>query len=233
MSTYVAVLAGGSGTRFWPASTRAVPKQMLPLIGTEPLLRTTVGRLDGVAPPERTLVITAERFADQVRELLPELPPDNVVTEPFARNTAAACALACHVAIRRDPDATVVTLPADHVIRPVGAWRDAVNAAAEHAADTGRLVTMGLEPTRAATGYGWIELGEEVARRGGHAVHAVTRFVEKPDLATTEAMLAGGGPCFFHFAWAQRNSTACPAPHAFALTMAVSVSAAAEGPADG
>lgn len=192
MNLHAAVLAGGSGTRFWPASTRDVPKQMLPLTGGAPLLRETVGRLAGLVPPERTLVVTGERYARQVHELLPELPRANVLAEPRPRNTAAACALAAHRALRDDPDAVLVTLPSDHVIAPDAELRRLLRAACARADAARSLVTLGLTPRHAATGYGWIETGEERGRVDDCAVHAVTRFTEKPDRDTAERFLAGG-----------------------------------------
>ncbi len=192
MNTHIAILAGGSGTRFWPASTSKLPKQMLPLTGGAPLLRETLDRLSGLAPPERTLVVTGARYADQVRDMLPELPAANVLGEPIARNTAAACALAAHHVAQNDPDGVLVTLPADHAISPAEELRACLAAASLRAAESGNLLTLGLRPTHAATGYGWIETGPRTAESLGHAVHAVTRFTEKPDRDRAEAFLSGG-----------------------------------------
>src|SRR5262245_11396605 len=118
MELFVVLLAGGSGTRFWPASTRDVPKQFLPLAGGAPLLRTTYERVAALAPAERFAVVGAARFADAIRGLLPELPAANVIGEPSARNTAAACAVAARWARGHSRDAVVLTLPADHVVSP-------------------------------------------------------------------------------------------------------------------
>jgi mannose-1-phosphate guanylyltransferase len=192
VTLFVAILAGGSGTRFWPASTRNVPKQLLPLAGGLPLVRETWERVRGLVPPERATLVTSARFADAIRALVPELPAANVLGEPVARNTAAACAVATRWAQARAPDAVVVTLPADHVISPASELREKLAAAAAHAASSGALVTLGLRPTFAATGFGWIHLAEEISRRDGHAIHRVASFVEKPDRARAEAWLAGG-----------------------------------------
>ncbi len=193
MNLFIALLAGGSGTRFWPASTRDLPKQMLPLAGGAPLLRETYDRVLALAPPERFLVVTSERFADAARALLPEIPATNVIGEPAARNTAAACAVAARWAASKAPDAVLLTLPADHVISPAEDLRGALVAAAAHATSSGALVTLGLRPTYAATGYGWIRLGEALAQEGGRAVHRVAQFVEKPDRTRAERYLADGG----------------------------------------
>jgi mannose-1-phosphate guanylyltransferase len=193
MALHAAILAGGSGTRFWPASTRAVPKQMLALTGGEPLLRETVARLGGLVPPERTLIVTSASQVEAARAMLPELPPQNVLGEPQARNTAAACALAAWACRLQDDDPTLITLPSDHVIAPAEDLRDSLAAAAARVEETDGLLTLGLIPTRPATGYGWIELGDEAATVDGHRVHGVRRFVEKPDRAKAEALLAAGG----------------------------------------
>jgi len=192
VNIYAAILAGGSGTRFWPASTRDVPKQMLPLSGGMPLLRESVARLDGLLPPEQVLVVTGERYAEQVMELIPEIPAGNVLAEPRARNTAAACALAAHHVLREDPDGTVLMLTSDHVISPASELQATLAAAAQRAHDARSLVTLGLRPRHAATGYGWIDMGERVADVDRHEVHTVARFTEKPDLPTAETFLASG-----------------------------------------
>jgi mannose-1-phosphate guanylyltransferase len=193
VNLFVAILAGGSGTRFWPASTRSVPKQLLPLSGGKALLRETFDRAAPLAPPERIAVVTSARFVDGVRRLLPELPAANAIGEPAARNTLAACAVAAQWAKAQDPDAVLVTLPADHAVSPADAMREVLRSAAAHAAASRSLVTLGLRPTFPATGFGWIRLGDEVARQGGHAVHRVASFVEKPDRARAELYLAQGG----------------------------------------
>ena len=193
VNTYAAVLAGGAGTRFWPAGTRQIPKQMLPLTGGRPLLRETVDRLAGLVPPERVLVVCAERYAGDVAALLPELPAANVLAEPVARNTAAACAFAARFVSSRDPSGVLVTLPADHVISPDELLRSSLDAAATRAAGARTLLTLGLRPRFAATGYGWIELGPRVAGAGGHDVHRVASFVEKPPQERADELLEGGG----------------------------------------
>ncbi len=165
---------------------------MLPLAGGAPLLRESVERLTGLVPTERTLIVTGARYAAQVAELLPELPAANILAEPRARNTAAACALAAHRVLRDDPDGVVLMLPSDHVISPASELCAALSAAARRAADARTLVTLGLRPRHAATGYGWIDMGEPTADVDGHEVRAVARFTEKPDLPTAESFLAGG-----------------------------------------
>lgn len=182
------VMAGGSGTRFWPLSRAARPKQLLPLAGGDlSLLRQTVERVLPLVPIERILVVTADRLAKATRAELPGLPRENLLAEPAPRNTAPCVGWGALVARRRDPEAVLSVLAADHHVADETAWRAAVERALEAAAD-GSLVTMGIAPTRPETGYGWLEVGEETAP----GVRDVRRFVEKPDRARAEAFLAGG-----------------------------------------
>lgn len=192
MTLHIVILAGGSGTRFWPASTREVPKQFLPLADGVPLLRATYERVAPLAPPERIAVVTAASTVRRVRKLLPNLPSKNVIGEPASRNTAAACAVAARRALARDPDAVLVTLPADHLVSPAEGLRAKLAAAGAHADGARSLVTLGLQPRNAATGLGWIRLDREIGRIDGHVVHRVAQFVEKPDRERAEAFLATG-----------------------------------------
>lgn len=195
MSGLVAILmAGGSGTRFWPASRAARPKQFLPIGGGEPLLQRTSSRLDGVVPPERRLVITSARTVDAVRELLPELPAENVVGEPEGRDTAPCVGLACELAARIDEDCVALAMPSDHVIGPVASFVERLRAAeAALTAHPESILVFGIEPDRPATGYGYLRQGARVGAYGGHDVFALDAFVEKPALEKAEAMLAAGG----------------------------------------
>jgi len=188
------VMAGGSGTRFWPASRARLPKQLLPLAGKRTLLEDTVVRLDGLAPPERTLVVTAERLEEAVRGQLPSIPSDGIVGEPCKRDTAPCVALAALLVSRHDPDATMAVMPSDHVIRPEQAFRDAILQAAAIVEHTpGRLVTFGIPPTYPAESFGYIERGEPLADPHGNArAFSVCRFREKPPASVAEEYLAAG-----------------------------------------
>ena len=195
-SLYAVIMAGGSGTRFWPASTKARPKQFLPISGGLPMIVETFRRLEGLVPAERVLVVTAGSQAELVREALPELPAENVLCEPMARNTAPCVAWAAHEIARRDPDAVQVVLPADHVIRPAEEFRATLVAAAEAAADPetgGGLFTFGIQPDHPATGYGYIKAADQLGESQGQAVFSVERFVEKPELSVAEGYLREGG----------------------------------------
>lgn len=190
---YGVVLAGGRGERFWPWSTARRPKQLLALVGRKPLVAQAVQRLQSLVPHERTLVITHERHVKACQAWLPRLPARNVIGEPVARDTAAAITLAAAWIHRADPEAIMIILPADHVVRGLRAFRAIVRQAVALAAREDVLVTLGIPPTRAATGYGYIEVGRKVAGRGGRiGFHKVRRFVEKPGLREAQRYVRSG-----------------------------------------
>ena len=189
---YAVIMAGGAGTRFWPASRADRPKQYLPISGSLPMIAETFARLEGLVPPERVLVVTAGNQAELVRECLPALPEENLLIEPMARNTAPCVALAAFEIARREPDSVQVVLAADHVIEPAARFRETVQAAAEAAADGEHLITLGVSPDHPATGYGYLRAGEEVGKSRGIPVLEVARFVEKPDRASAESFVKSG-----------------------------------------
>jgi len=182
-------MAGGSGTRFWPASRKQRPKQLLALLEDRSLLRATSERIAPICPPDRQLVITNQRLVDAIRTELPELPDSHIIGEPAARNTAPCMALAAIAAMQIDPNAIVALLPADHHLASPERFRAALSLAAEHA-DQGWIVTLGVVPTHPETGFGYIELADPVP--GETEVFGVVGFVEKPDLDTAAAYLLGG-----------------------------------------
>lgn len=193
---WTVILAGGVGSRFWPVSTPRRPKQLLPLASEQPLIRETVDRITPLVPQERLRILTGGQLAEALLSALPELGPGNLLLEPRAAGTAPVLAWAAAELERRDPDAVMVSLHADHVIHPPEAFRALVARAAELAAGHRRLFTIGAPPTRPETGYGYIRLGapldpleaDEHPERG----HAVAEFVEKPDRATAAEYLASG-----------------------------------------
>lgn len=189
---WAVVPAGGSGTRLWPLSRRSSPKFLHDLTGTgHSLLQDTAARLTPLCG-DRLLVVTGIRHADAVRAQLPDLAEENVLQEPSPRDSTPAIALAAAVLERRDPGAVLGSFAADHVIGSQGRFRECVREAVA-VARTGALVTLGIRPTYPATGFGYIEVGGPWRVPGAPSAHRVDTFVEKPDRATAETYLAGGG----------------------------------------
>jgi mannose-1-phosphate guanylyltransferase len=188
------VMAGGSGTRFWPASRAALPKQLLPLAGERTLLEDTVTRLEGLVPPERLLVVTSARLLDAARRQLPQVPDAGLVGEPCKRDTAPCIGLAALLVARHDPDATMAVMPSDHVITPAAKFQDAIRQAAALVDEApGRLVTFGIRPTYPAESFGYIQQGAALAVAPGAApAHVVARFREKPPAQVAAEYLAAG-----------------------------------------
>ena len=192
---YALILAGGSGERFWPLSRRSRPKQLLRLISKQTLLEETVARLDGLVPRDRILILTNVEQEAAVRELLGDFPKENIVAEPAKRDTAAAVALGAGWVAARDHSATMLVLPADHVIADGAAFRETLSTAAKAAEETGSLVAIGIKPTWACPGFGYIEQGDPVLLRGNAgkiAIHHVLRFREKPNVDLAESFLRKG-----------------------------------------
>ncbi len=185
---HAVLLAGGSGTRFWPWSRARRPKQFLPLAGREPLLAATWRRARRLAPPERMWVVAPAALARGVRAMLPDLLRDRLVVEPSPRDTAPAIALACAAVAAEDPEAVVGIFPTDHVIRDVPAFVRSVRVAAR-AAEGGARVCLGIRPDRPATGFGYLRCARRVS--GVEAVD-VERFVEKPDAARARRFVRSG-----------------------------------------
>jgi mannose-1-phosphate guanylyltransferase len=192
MQIHAVIMAGGFGTRFWPASRKALPKQFLPIGSKRALIAETARRLDGLVALENVLVVTGREHVALVRRFLPKLPPENVLAEPVGRNTAPCVAWASVELARRGGDTVQIVLPSDHVIEPPREFRKVLRAACDEAIETRALCTLGVQPTHAATGYGYIEGAEKLAERDGTDVLRVARFVEKPDRARAEQFLASG-----------------------------------------
>lgn len=189
---YALILSGGAGTRLWPLSRRAKPKQFLPLVGERTLLQDTVDRVAEIIPLERIFAVAPPEHRELIHEQLPELRVDHVVVEPYPRGNAAAIGLAMAALHAFDPEAVVAILPSDHVIERKGKFRE-VLIAATAAAEAGSLVTLGIEPESPDTGFGYIEAGDKLELKAPLPVHAVTRFIEKPKRDAAEEMIAAGG----------------------------------------
>ena len=194
---YVVIIAGGKGERFWPQSRAARPKHLLPVVGDTPLLVQTLARVKGVVPAKNTFVITSAVQAREVARVCRGLiPAANIVAEPAGRDTAAAVGLAAALVGARDPEGVFAILPADHVIHDTKAYQADLRAAIAAAGSAEVMVTIGIPPTEPATGFGYVQRGEEWGRVGegkaARTVFAVKRFVEKPKLEVAEAYLKSG-----------------------------------------
>ncbi len=188
---YAVIMAGGGGTRLWPLSRAAQPKQMLKLIGERSLFQIAVERLAGEFPAERILVVTIADQVNDLREQAPQIPLENFIIEPMPRGTASVIGLAGIVLQERHPEAVMAVLTADHFIGNVEKFLRLLRAAYLVARD-GYLVTLGIEPTTPATGYGYIQQGELIGKYDHLNVYKALRFREKPSRALAEEMLAGG-----------------------------------------
>jgi mannose-1-phosphate guanylyltransferase len=188
------IMAGGGGTRFWPRSRRARPKQFLALAGTRTLLQQALDRIETLVTPERSWVITAATHVGETARQLPALPAGHIIGEPCGRDTAPCIALGAQLIALADPEAVMLVMPADHVIEPVPLFRQALHVGEQMALEhPGALVTFGIPPTFPATGYGYIERGPELVRRQGLGVYRVQRFIEKPSADRAEQLVAAGG----------------------------------------
>jgi mannose-1-phosphate guanylyltransferase len=194
------ILAGGSGTRFWPRSRKARAKQVLALDGERTMIQQTVDRLAPLADPVDIWIITNELLDDVIAEQLPDVPRQNILSEPAARNTAPACALAAFLLERSEPETVIGIFPSDHVVKNKKRFTDVVRAGIGLAASGDKMVVFGVPPTHAETGYGYVEVGAKVetltAATGEIAVRRVRRFTEKPSAAVAEQFVASG-----NYAW--------------------------------
>lgn len=186
------ILAGGSGTRFWPLSRRDLPKQLLKLAGARTLLQQSFDRLRGTVDEAQIHVVTGELIAARVREQLPDLPPASIMVEPEPKDTAVAIGLAAALIHARDPDAVLAITPSDHVIRPAQKFREALREAAEVAGQRGSIVTFGIPPREPKTGFGYIRRGARLERMERLEAFQARAFEEKPDLETARRYLEGG-----------------------------------------
>ncbi|MDQ8203328.1 sugar phosphate nucleotidyltransferase [Pelagicoccus sp. SDUM812003] len=189
---YAVIMAGGKGERFWPASRLARPKHLLPIVGEKPMLTQTVERLEGFLPYENVIIITNSEQLDGVREVCPMLPEENIVAEPVGRDTAAAVGLAMLLVKQRNPDAAMAMLPADALINDKQSFQSALEIAFKAAESSPSLLTIGIQPTEPATGYGYIQCGTSEKVIDNRDIFAVRQFKEKPDLETAKSYLQSG-----------------------------------------
>ena len=196
---HAVIMAGGSGTRLWPESRKDRPKQLLKILGDESMIGATVRRLDELVPASRVVIATTKQLAEKVHRELPQVPRESILCEPAPRNTAPCIGLAAIHLLRKDPQATMAVMPADHVIRPTDAFCEAIRfGEALVSAQPRRLVTFGIRPGYPSTSFGYIQRGEPLetdARTlsGPHpAAYRVNRFREKPELEVARQYMAAG-----------------------------------------
>tara|TARA_R110002096_G_scaffold206192_11_gene392423 strand:+ start:6941 stop:8014 length:1074 start_codon:yes stop_codon:yes gene_type:complete len=196
---FALILAGGSGTRFWPLSRHRRPKQLLQLFDEETLIEKTISRLDGLIPVENILILTNHEQLDEMRAAASMLPPENILAEPAKRDTAPAVALGIGWVANRNPDATMAVLPADHLIQDHAEFHRTLGGALEVATKSDHIVTIGIKPTWACPGYGYIERGSQANLADLETdvpVYEVDRFREKPSPDLAEEFLRQG-----NFSW--------------------------------
>jgi len=188
---YAVIMAGGGGTRLWPVSRQSRPKQLLHFASSESLFQSAVRRMEGLFPNERILVVTTQEQAIQLQEQCPQIPPENFLLEPLPRGTAAVVGLAAAALEKHDPNASMAVLTSDHFIGDEEKFRNLLLTAYE-VAQQNYLVTLGVTPTYAATGYGYIQNGEKLGSFNGLEVYQALRFKEKPDEIQARQMIQDG-----------------------------------------
>ena len=193
MENHVVIMAGGIGSRFWPMSTPELPKQFIDVLGCgRTLIQLTADRFATVCPPEHIWVVTSAAYVDIVREQLPDIPAENILPEPCARNTAPCIAYACWKIRVRHPAANVVVTPADALVLDPDAYRRVIRKALAFTEYHAAIVTVGIAPTRPETGYGYICAWQDSVREPEEGLMAVAAFKEKPSLELAQAYLAAG-----------------------------------------
>jgi mannose-1-phosphate guanylyltransferase len=228
------ILAGGSGTRFWPRSRRTRAKQVLAIEGERSMIQQTLERLCSLTSADDVWVITNSWLHDVIVEQLPKVAGKHVLAEPCARNTAPACALAAFLLERDDPNAVLGVFPSDQIVKDRKRFVEVIHAGVELAAAGENIVVLGVQPTRPETGYGYVEKGAAAEAIGDVSVHRVKRFREKPDPTTAERFVAAGNFAWNGgvFLWSARTLVAAIREHAPEMAEPLEKIAAVHGTAE-
>ncbi len=189
MEIFAVIMAGGVGARFWPRSREKTPKQLLKIFNDKSLIRNTIDRLENLVPPDHIFIVTNKTQKNSIKSQLSDLPKENIIAEPFGKNTAAAIGLAASVIQHKSKDALLLTLPADHIIKEKDLFQQTIKKAAEYANESGGLLTIGINPTRPETGYGYIQIDDKPKADG---IYKVLTFAEKPNFATAVRFIESG-----------------------------------------
>lgn len=177
---YAVIMSGGAGSRFWPKSRKNRPKQFLRTVGAKTMIQTTVDRISKIVPMDRIYIVTSGQYIDTLETQIPEILSENILIEPMNRDTATCIGLAAVHLLKKDPDATMIVLPSDHLIFDQDKFEEVINDAVVIARETGCLMTMGIKPTRPETAYGYIEAGKSIDTYDC-PVYVAKRFIEKPN----------------------------------------------------
>ncbi|MDO8141686.1 MAG: mannose-1-phosphate guanylyltransferase [Candidatus Brocadiales bacterium] len=189
---YAVIMAGGSGTRFWPWSREDTPKQLLKIVGQKSMLQHTIDRITPLFKPENILIVTNISHKEKIQKQVPQIPPANVVAEPMGKDTAPCIGLAATIIHKRSPDAVMIVMTADHVIEPASRFVKMAETAMNIAGENNSLLTMGIKPTEPSVSYGYIHRGKHLLEESGFNVYEVESFKEKPDKATAQHFINTG-----------------------------------------
>jgi len=190
---YIILMAGGVGTRFWPRSRKAMPKQLLNIVGSKSMLQLTFERIKPLTTPDKILIITNIEQKIEIENQLPEIPKDNIIAEPMGRNTAPCIGLAgAIIQAREKSNTTMVVLPADHLISDIENFQQTIKVGADYASENNCLITLGIQPTYPETGYGYIQMDKLIFEKNGKQIFRVKTFAEKPHLETAQRFLESG-----------------------------------------
>ncbi len=189
MDVYAVIMAGGIGSRFWPRSKEKTPKQLLKIFGEKTMIQNTVSRLNSLVKNENIFIITNKIQKPEIEEQLPNIPSENIIEEPFGRNTAACIGLASIIIEKKSKDGVMIVLPADHIIKDLDDFHETIKTSLKFAYESKGLVTIGIKPTRPETGYGYIQIDERTVAEN---IFKVYTFAEKPNYATAVRFLESG-----------------------------------------